>query len=403
MRRIGADYYLTFQELRQVCEIALDLRMWGERSLVEWWAEAEARQASVDRRHKPALMAALRAWMDELRAAPKSYPEDGLAPPVLTPLRPVLEASVKAIAGMCPVASPDTVCCNLRTIDAVENCGMACSYCTIQSFYGDRAVFDANLEEKLNSLELDPERFYHFGTGQSSDSLMWGNRHGVLDALCEFARRHPNILLELKTKSANIRYFLRGDTPPNMALSWSLNTPTIIRNEEHRSASLDQRLEAARRVADGGIGVAFHFHPIVYYDNWQEDYAAAAREMTERFEPPEVLFVSLGTVTFIKPVVRAIRERGWTTKMLQMELSPGPKGKLSSPDELKQEMFSEVYGALSPWHGQVFTYLCMEKAEFWHSTFGRCYGSNEEFEEDFGRAVRLKQTTGSVGAPADAR
>lgn len=393
VRRIGSDYLLTFQELRQVCEIALDLRMWGERGLGDWWQEAEAGNASVDRRHKPALMAALLGWMAELRATAKSYPQEGLAHPTVVPLRPTVEASDKAIAGMCPVASEDTVCCNLRTVDAVENCGMACSYCTIQSFYEGRAVFDADLEEKLNSLDLDPHRFYHFGTGQSSDSLMWGNRHGVLDVLCEFARRRPNILLELKTKSASVRYFLEAEIPPNVALSWSLNTPVIIRNEEHRSASLERRLGAARQVADRGIKVAFHFHPIVHYDTWQEDYTAVAHEVTTRFSPQEVLFVSLGSVTFIKPVVRAIRERGWATKMLQMELSPGPKGKLSYPDQLKQEMFSEVHGALSAWHGQVFTYLCMEKAELWHSTFGRCYGSNEEFEEDFGRAVRLKLAT----------
>ena len=397
MRRIGTDYGLTFQELRQVCEAALDLRMWGERSLADWWGEAEARGRRTGRQGKRSLMAALRGWMDELRAAAKSYPAEGLARPLAALPRPVAEVSDKAIAGMCPVASPDTVCCNLRTIDAVEGCGMACSYCTIQSFYGDHAVFDSDFEEKLSSLELAPERYYHFGTGQSSDSLMWGNRHGVLDALCGFARQRPNILLELKTKSANVGYFLRADTPPNMVLSWSLNTPTIIRNEEHHSAALVQRLEAARRVADKNIRVAFHFHPIVYYDTWQEDYVALAQEVTARFHPREVLFVSLGTVTFIKPIVRAIRDRGRPTKMLQMELSPGAKGKLSYPDELKRKMFGEVYAALAPWHGQVFTYLCMEKAEIWHSTLGRCYDTNEQFEEEFGRAVRMKLATPEGG------
>ena len=60
---------------------------------------------------------------------------------------------------------------------------------------------------KLRKLKLDPNKSYHIGTGQSSDSLMWGNKEGVLDALFEFARLNSNVILEFKTKSNNIRYF----------------------------------------------------------------------------------------------------------------------------------------------------------------------------------------------------
>ena len=77
---------------------------------------------------------------------------------------------------------------------------------------------------KLKKIELDPRRFYHFGTGQSSDSLVWGNKNGILDDLCTFARANPNVLLEFKTKSANIAYFLDHEIPENIVCSWSLNT-----------------------------------------------------------------------------------------------------------------------------------------------------------------------------------
>ena len=143
-------------------------------------------------------------------------------------------------------------------------------------------------------------------------------------------------------------------------------------------------------MADRGIGVAFHFHPMVYYDSWRVDYGSLATAVTEGFLPKDVLFLSMGSVTFIKPVMKAIRRRGRDTKMLQMELVRGPKGKLSYPADLKREMFGHMYRAFEPWHGRVFMYLCMEEAAFWHSTFGCCYDSNEEFEADFGDSVREK-------------
>ena len=63
-------------------------------------------------------------------------------------------------------------------------------------------------------------------------------------------------------------------------------------------------------MADRGIGVAFHFHPMVYYDSWREDYGSLATAVTEGFLPEEVLFLSMGSLTFIKPVIKAIRGRG---------------------------------------------------------------------------------------------
>ena len=390
IRHLAGKYRFTFQELKQVSEAALDLCMWGETPLNRWWPPQEVHLERPGKATKKYLLQRLREWLQDLKSAPKTYPEQGLEKPAPHPLKPALHKSNKQIIGRCPVASEATVCCNLLTLDAVENCGFGCNYCTIQTFYGDQAIFDADLGAKLRAIELDPERFYHIGTGQSSDSLMWGNQHGMLDDLCEFAARNPNILLEFKTKSRNVAYFLAPGLPRNIALSWSLNTPVIIRNEEHFTATLAQRLEAARQVADRGVKVGFHFHPMVYYQGWRDDYQSVAGQLPERFTPDEVLFVSLGSVTFIKPVVQAMRRRGRASKMLQMEMVPDPKGKLTYPDPVKEELFGHLYRALAPWHGNVFMFLCMEKAALWESIFGYAYRNNEAFEAEFGRQVQAK-------------
>ncbi len=390
IRDLAARHRFTVQELRQVSEAARDFRMWQEDSLRRWWQSQAAELDLIGRELKKALLGRLRQRLTELRRVPNRYPKEGLGRPPDHSLKLVAEPADRTVLGMCPVASDETICCNLRTVDAVENCGFGCSYCTIQTFYSGRVVFDQDLGRKLLELELDPDRFYHIGTGQSSDSLIWGNRHGILDALCDFARARPNVLLELKTKAKNVSYFLGREVPRNLVLSWSLSTPTLIRNEEHFTASLEQRLDAARRVADSGIGVAFHCHPIIHYQGWKHEYAAMVAQVVARFDPSEVAFLSFGSLTFIKPVVRAIRRRGGSSKILQAELVPGAKGKLSYPEPLKKQLFSHLYRSFTPWHDQVYMYLCMEEARYWQSTFGFVYSSNEAFENDFARAARAK-------------
>ncbi len=367
----------TLQELKQVCDIARDLELWNEAPIQQVWP-ADTGPSREDKRR---ILAALTAHWQRLRETPNSYAGFHKAPP-RAEQRIVFGERRKGALGLgdCPVASPRTRCCNLMTLDAVENCGFDCSYCSIQSFYhGDRVNFDPGFAEKLAALELDPKRIYHIGTGQSSDSLMWGNRGGVLDALLAFARAHPNVILEFKTKSKNVAHLLRNELPPNLILTWSLNTPTLIDHEEHLTASLEERLTAAQRVAEKGALVGFHLHPMIHYDRWEAEYAALFEALLARFDPRQVALVSLGTLTFIKPVMKRIRERDFRSKILQMPLVE-TAGKWSYPEAVKLDLFRHAYAGLTPWHEEVFFYLCMEPATLWPRVFGFDYPDNAAFE-----------------------
>lgn len=385
VRELARRYRFTFQELRIVAQAARDLEMWRERPLADWWAEAEQGTRLQGRERKKALLAGLRRRLDDLSQSAKAYPEEGLAAPARRQVRLVDSDSDASVFGRCAAHSERTVCCGLHTIDAVRGCPFDCSYCTIQTFYGEEAELEVDLAEKLAGLELDADRFYHIGTGQSSDSLVWGNRGGALEALLEFAARHPNVLLEMKTKSDNVRYLLERPLPPNVVCSWSLNTDVVIENEEKGTASLARRLAAARAVADRGTRVAFHFHPMVYYQGWSDEYPAIAESLVADFDSAEVAFLSMGSVTLIRPVLQEIRRRGGETKILQMDLVPDPHGKLTYADERKIEMYRSVYRALAPWHDEVFFYLCMETAAVWLPVLGHAYATNDLFEADFAR------------------
>jgi spore photoproduct lyase len=371
-------FRFTQQELRIVAEIAMDLAMWQEGGIRERWPQgADERPTKQD---KQRLIKELESTWRALKASPNRYDIQENAQPSVA-VDAVAVQKERLGLGQCPVASPKTRCCNLLTLDAVENCGFECSYCSIQPFFGNRQVyFDTRFGEKLADLQIEPEQIYHIGTGQSSDSLMWGNSHGTLEALLEFARSHPNVILELKSKSDNIGYLLEQPLPANLICSWSLSPQTIIDHEEHGSSSLERRLWAARQIADHGGLVGFHFHPIIHYHGWREEYAAIAESIQQQFLPRELVMVSLGTLTYTKPVIRQIREKGAMSKILKMDLVEAD-GKLSYPDEIKRELFSHLYDSFSPqWKNELFFYLCMENQRHWEPVFGYQYESNEQFE-----------------------
>ena len=383
IRKIGFQYILSFQELRQIVEIAVDFRMWEELPLPERWSQLEQATQSEGRLRKEKLIRSLKDHWLLLKNQETVYTgqkKSFLSPSGSKKKKTIIQKENRTVFGMCPVASEKTVCCNLRTIDAVQGCGLACSYCSIQTFY-DPAIIavEENLSGKLRNIHLDPEKNYHICSGQSSDSLILGNQNGTLDALFEFARSNPNCILELKTKSKNIAFLLESEVPENILVCWSLNPQIVIDNEEHLTASEWDRLTAARQVADRGIRLGFHFHPIIHYQGWKSDYVKLIQTVLTMFSEEEIVFISFGSLTFIKPAIQSLRLKGLPSKVLQIPMEE-TAGKYSYPVDTKKELFQTVWNAFQPWHDTVFFYLCMETRELWESVFGFCYDSNEQFE-----------------------
>lgn len=389
LKNKALEYHFSFQELKQLIDFAIDFRLWHEKDISELF-EAEYRSKKEAFNH-------IRTVWEDLKAQPNSYKNftSDLYKQDVRKFSFETFKSHKTALGSCPVASPNTRCCNLLTLDAVQSCGFDCSYCSIQSFYNQNRIgFDENFKENLKNLELDPNEIYHIGTGQSSDSLMWGNKEGILDALFAFARKYPNVILEFKTKSNNINYFLENDVPKNIICTWSLNTPTIIQNEEHLTASLEERLQAAQRLSEKGVLIGFHFHPIVEYEHYLEEYESVYKELIKRFDARKVVLVSFGTLTFIKPVIQKIRTRNFKSKILQMPFS-NANGKQSYSLATKKEMFKHAYESFAPWHKEVYFYLCMEDESLWKEVFGYEYISNNQMEE-FMKMAYMKKITSTV-------
>jgi spore photoproduct lyase len=378
VKQFAFDFWLSQSELKNLCDRAVDFSMWGEPSIATF-LEYQPPGANKKPEKQKILKVIEKRWL-ELKNTPASY--SPTSPKKAKKYQMVTESKANLGLGSCPVASEKTRCCNLITLDAVEGCGFDCSYCSIQTFYkgGSTATFDRDFQSKIDAIELEPNQLYHIGTGQSSDSLLWGNKNGMLDTLCSFAHNNPNLILEMKTKSDNIGYFLDKAVPKNILFTWSLNPQIIIDQEEHFSASLTRRLNAAKKLHDLGYLVGFHFHPMFYFQGWREAYLEIVEQLQKDFDPSRVALVSLGTLTFIKPVIKELRRRSMKSKVLQIPLTEAD-GKLSYPDDTKIEMFSFIYNNLKEWHHNVFFYMCMENHKLWQPVFGFEFASNNQMEE----------------------
>ena len=390
--------YLSFQQRRMLREQAQDLALWNipGMDVFSMWPsmDAEAGKNEVRRAFSDFM-----ERMDAIRHTPVDYcgfnPDydfRGKGAHINTDF-----LSPDRIMGKCPCPRDGelTRCCNLRTLDAVQQCAFACAYCSIQSFYSSNEIrVLKDLKQHLDTMVLE-EGTWHIGTGQSSDSLLLGDDYGTLTALCSFAKKHPDVVVELKTKSARTDW-IGMDIPRNIVSTWSLNAETPASKEEHLAASPKARIEAAAKCAKAGHIVGFHIHPMVFFSGWENEYRNLVMALCDNIDPKNAVMVGIGTLTFTKENLKTLRSSGRPTRVTQMPLAP-IAGKYSYDLETKRKMFSHLYSCFpQDWKDKVFFYLCMEDPSLWEPCLGRSYPCNADFEADMKRhyleKVRSEQT-----------
>ena len=199
------------------------------------------------------------------------------------------------------------------------NCIYECQYCYLQGYFNtpDIVLFinhEEIIEEMQRVLDSHPEGRVWFHAGEFSDSLALTHLTGELELYHAFCQKNPRAIIELRTKSVNIRA-LKDLTPlENLIVSFSLSPLKIAKRVDLKTPSTNGRLEAMKGLHKLGHSIAAHFDPIVYEDHFKEEYEALLDSMAEL--NPHLRYLSLGVVRFTKDVYREV-ERNYPDSLLR--------------------------------------------------------------------------------------
>jgi spore photoproduct lyase len=253
---------------------------------------------------------------------------------------------------------------------------MDCSYCYLQEYLASNQelkVF-SNVDDLIAETDALLSRhrrfFFRIGTGEITDSLALEPYIGFAREVIPFFAEQENALLELKTKSDCVDGLLDLDPKQRVVVSWSLNPPTVISRDEHGTASLEERLSAARRCQDAGYRLGFHCDPMIEYSGWERDYEALIEQLFAVVDWRKIAWLSLGVLRNTPGLKRTIRERFPETQLLTGEQVLCPDGKLRYFHPLRVEMYRQMVRWIRRAAPTVKIYLCMESKEVWQQVFG---------------------------------
>ena len=267
-------------------------------------------------------------------------------------------------------------CCDYQVLHTGSNCPIDCVYCILQAYLNAPWVTSYVNIEKLfgelsSGLSVRGGDFFRIGTGEFTDSLALDRITQLSKKLVPFFADKTNAVLELKTKSGVIENLENLDHNGRTVVAWSLNSPEIMKKQELRAATLEERLTAAKQCAEWGYSLAFHFDPIIDYPGWQEGYLETIHALYQSVPAKSIAWISLGALRYLPRLKDIGIHRFPGSRIYHNEFITGLDGKSRYFRPQRVEMYKHIYGALKEKiDSRTCIYFCMESDEIWKDVMG---------------------------------
>ncbi|MFT5396002.1 MAG: spore photoproduct lyase [Gammaproteobacteria bacterium] len=193
------------------------------------------------------------------------------------------------------------------------NCLYDCRYCFLQGmFQSAHYVLFINYEDFIDdiqtSLEQHNDQAVHFFSGYDCDSLALDPVTNFTEEFLPFFEKNPNALLELRTKSTQIRSLLKRDPIQNCIIAFSFTPNKIASALEHKAPNVEKRLNAIIDLQQAGWQIGLRFDPLIYTKEYEKEYAELFARLFSSINLDLIHSVSLGGFRLPKAYFRKVEK-----------------------------------------------------------------------------------------------
>ncbi|RMF93019.1 MAG: hypothetical protein D6736_02460 [Nitrospinota bacterium] len=253
-----------------------------------------------------------------------------------------------------------------------HNCIFDCQYCYLQSYHDhavpvifvDREGLRTAIQEVLAAF---PEDECYFHGGELVDNLALDHLTGFSTFIIPLFATLSRATLELRTKSNQIEHLLSLPHHGRTILAWTFNPDPVIRFCEHGTASLQQRLAAARACQQAGYPIGIRLDPVVYYPQWEEDYQAMICELFRSLDPSLISSCGIGLLRYMPELGQIMRERFPKSRIWTGEFVPSADGKYRYFRPLRLHIYRKLIGWIREVSPHTPLYLSMEPPDIWEA------------------------------------
>lgn len=231
----------------------------------------------------------------------------------------------------------------------VMNCVYDCEYCFLKGMYpsSDMVVF-VNLEDTFREIEeferkintgASDKRNIYVSVSYESDLLSIEGLTGILKDWNDWVRDRENILLELRTKCANIAALssITDEDTGRIILAVTMSPDEVITKYEKFTPRLGARIKMAEAAREKNIPVRLCFDPMMFIQNYKPAYEKMVDIIFSKIPAESLRDVSLGSFRISKDYIKNFRKyyKNSSVAYFPYEIRDGY---YQYPEELRTEM-----------------------------------------------------------------
>jgi len=193
------------------------------------------------------------------------------------------------------------------------NCLYDCRYCFLQGmFQSAHYVLFVNyedfIEEMASIIIQHNNETVHFFSGYDCDSLALDPVTDFTSEFLPFFESNPHALLELRTKSTQIRSLLKREPIKNCVVAFSFTPDKIAKALEHKAPDIKKRLRAILDLQEAGWQIGLRFDPLIYTKDYAIEYSELFNQLFSKINPQLTHSISLGGFRLPKDYFRKLEK-----------------------------------------------------------------------------------------------
>ncbi|MBP3577955.1 MAG: radical SAM protein, partial [Lachnospiraceae bacterium] len=150
-----------------------------------------------------------------------------------------------------------------------------------------------------------------------TDLLALENTFSFVSRWLNFAATHPDLTLEIRTKSGNPAvfeslaaiYHNNRNLQKQIIFAWTISPEHLCQTTEHGAASLPLRLKALTAANRAGFSVRLCFDPMIFHGGWKESYSTLVDNVFSSISAGDLYDVSIGVFRISTEYLKNMRKK----------------------------------------------------------------------------------------------
>ena len=189
------------------------------------------------------------------------------------------------------------------------NCLYDCKYCYLQGMFNSANYvifinYNDFFEQIKKKVESSSESFCFF-SGYDCDSLAFEEYTGFVKFFLDKFREIKNSVLEIRSKSTNIKCLLNTKPTSNVIPAFSLNSNEQINTLEYKTPRLNNRIDAIRKLQNIGWNIGLRFDPFIWM-NEEKNIKFFLRDIFSSLNTKRIHSVTIGNFRMPKGYLKRI-------------------------------------------------------------------------------------------------